>query len=270
MNMIQSPVALIDSHCHLQSIDLTQFDDDLDKVLQQADANDVKKLLSVCVELNDIPVLKTIAERYDNVMISVGIHPNVEMQTELDASQLSELANHPACVAIGETGLDYYRTEDAQAKEIQRTRFRAHIRAAIMSSKPLIIHTRQAAQDTLNLMAEEQSSRVGGVMHCFSENWAVARQALDLGFYISFSGILTFKNAQILQEVAKKVPADRMLIETDSPYLAPVPFRGKQNHPALVKQVALALAELRGVDYELIAQQTTDNFHRCFSEIARG
>ncbi|CEK10807.1 TatD family hydrolase [Legionella hackeliae] len=255
---------LVDSHCHLNFIDLTEFNNDLSNVLTAARDNDVEHFLCVCVELEDYPVLRKIAESYSDISISVGIHPNSEIAQEPDASALCKLAEHPACIAIGETGLDYYRTETKAAQEQQRERFRNHIHAAITSSKPLIIHTRQAAEDTLQLMKEENAHEIGGVMHCFAEDWDIAQRALDLNFYISLSGIVTFKNATNLHEVAKKAPLDRLLIETDSPYLAPVPFRGKQNHPALVKHVAIALSELRQTSYENIACQTTANFYRCF------
>ncbi len=255
---------LVDSHCHLNMIDLNEFDHNLDVVMQRAHENDVTHMLSVCVELTDVPVLYKIAEQYNNVSISVGVHPNTELDEEPTAESLATLAKHPSCIAMGETGLDYYRSESDDFQRNQRTRFREHIQAAIATSKPLIIHTRQAAADTLMVMREERAADIGGVMHCFSEEWGIARQALDLNFYISFSGIVTFKNATILHDVAKKVPLDRILIETDSPYLAPVPFRGKQNHPALVKHVALALAELRHERYETIAERTTENFFQCF------
>lgn len=255
---------LIDSHCHLNMLDLTEFDHDLDHVMQRAQAEGVERLLSVCVHPNDLPALAKIAERYPNVWTSAGIHPNEHVEQEPTAEQLSVMANHRSCIAIGETGLDYYRTVEEVDKESQRKRFRTHIQVSRQLQKPLIIHTRQASHDTLRLMAEEKAAEVGGVMHCFSEDWEVAKQALDLNFYISFSGIVTFKSAASLQEVARKVPLERMLIETDAPYLAPVPFRGKQNHPALVKQVALMLATLRDVPYEEIAAQTSANFYRCF------
>lgn len=255
---------LIDSHCHLNLLDLTEFDHDLNLVIDKAHANGVGHMLCVCVELDDILALHDIAARYADVSTSVGVHPNTEMQHEPDAAKLIALADHPSCIAIGETGLDYYRTETPQAQEQQRSRFREHIRAARATSKPLIIHTRQAAEDTLLVMADEKADDIGGVMHCFSEDWDIAQRALDLNFYISFSGIVTFKSAALLQDVAKKVPLDRILIETDSPYLAPVPFRGRQNHPALVKHVAEALSALRGIDYETIAATTTANFYRCF------
>lgn len=256
---------LIDSHCHLNFIDLTEFDNQLDKVIQQAEGAGVGHFLSVCVDLADYPILCKLADSYSQVSISVGLHPNSEIDQEPTPASLIQMANaHKACIAIGETGLDYYRCDEKESQELQRQRFRAHIQAAISTSKPLIIHTRQAAEDTLQVMKEEGADKIGGVMHCFSEDWDIAQRALDLNFYISFSGIVSFKNATILHEVAKKVPADRLLIETDSPYLAPVPFRGKQNHPALVKYVAQAIGELRQESYEEIARQTTDNFYRCF------
>jgi TatD DNase family protein len=255
---------LIDSHCHLNMLDLSEFDNSLDNVIKRAKENDVDFMLCVCVQLDDIKALKDIAARYKNIKISVGIHPNTEIANEPDAEELIELAKESSCIAIGETGLDYYRAENVDIKDNQRLRFRNHILAAISTSKPLIIHTRQAAEDTIRIMKEENASKIGGVMHCFSENWDIAKRALDLNFYISFSGIVTFKNAHLLHEVAQKVPLDRMLVETDSPYLAPVPFRGKQNHPALVKHVAEAIANLRGIDYEDVAKATTENFYRCF------
>ncbi|CDZ79274.1 putative deoxyribonuclease YcfH [Legionella massiliensis] len=257
---------LVDSHCHLNFIDLTDFDNDLKQVINQARDNGVEHFLCVCVELDDYATLCQIAETYSDISISVGLHPNSEIAAEPSAELLVDLAKHPACIAIGETGLDYYRTETTTAREQQKERFRAHIHASLASKKPLIIHTRQAAEDTLLLMKEERSEDIGGVMHCFSEDWDIAKRALDMNFYISLSGIVSFKNATALHEVAKKIPKDRLLIETDSPYLAPVPYRGKQNHPALVKYVALALSELRQVSYEELAQQTTENFYRCFRQ----
>jgi TatD DNase family protein len=264
MNHDLHNIPLVDSHCHLHCIDLTEFDNDLDQVLHLARAQGVEHMLCVCIEEKDIPALYQIAGRYPDVDISVGVHPNAEVAVEPNSLRLIELSQHPACVAIGETGLDYYRTETEAARELQRQRFREHIRAARASSKPLIIHTRLAAEDTLLLMQEESAATVGGVMHCFSESWEIAKRALDLNFYLSFSGIVTFKNATELQAVVKKIPSDRLLIETDSPYLAPTPFRGKQNHPALVRYVAQAISELRQVDYETLARQTTNNFYRCF------
>lgn len=255
---------LVDSHCHLNFIDLSEFENNLQQVIDRAHDAGVEHLLSVCVELEDYPRLKEIANEYSDVSISVGVHPNTEMKQEVTRDQLIAMADFPACVAIGETGLDYYRTEAASSRELQRQRFKHHIQAAKATQKPLIIHTRQAAEDTLSLMETEGADDIGGVMHCFAEDMSIARRAMDLNFYISFSGIVTFKNAKNLHEVAKDVPLDRILIETDSPYLAPVPFRGKQNHPALVKHVAEALSELKQVSYEEIARVTTENFYRCF------
>ncbi|MBA2648560.1 MAG: TatD family hydrolase [Legionella sp.] len=255
---------LIDSHCHLNFISLDEFNQDMAEVLARANAQDVEHFLCVCVELSDYPELERLAQSYPNISISVGVHPNSDMSPPVTSEILCDLAKNPQCIAIGETGLDYYRTTADDEQEIQRHRFRAHIQAAIKSSKPLIIHTRQSAEDTLKIMAEENASTIGGVMHCFSENLDIATRAMELNFYISFSGIVTFKNATVLQEVAKKIPLNRILIETDAPYLAPVPFRGKQNHPALVKYVAEAIAQLRGISYEEVARATTQNFKTCF------
>lgn len=255
---------LVDSHCHLNFLDLADFDDDIANVLEQAKKNDVQHFLSVCVELKDYPQLEKLAARYSDISISVGVHPNTEMEYPVTSQMLCDLAVNPACIAIGETGLDYYRTHTEEAQEAQRDLFREHIKAALKSSKPLIIHTRQAAEDTIALMAKENAHQIGGVMHCFAESLDIAYKAMDLNFYISFSGIVTFKNATALQDVARKVPLNRILIETDSPYLAPVPYRGKQNHPALVKHVAEVIAELRNMSYDEIAEITTNNFYTCF------
>jgi TatD DNase family protein len=257
-------IPLVDSHCHLNLITLDEFDNQLDVVLAKARAVGVERFLCVSVVLENYLVLSQLAERYRDVYFSVGVHPDSPFDVNVDAQMLIEKAQHPQCIAIGETGLDYYRIEAEDARDCQQQRFREHIRASIATGKPLIIHTRQAAEDTLRLMREENAQSIGGVMHCFTESWEIAKQALDLNFYISFSGILTFKNATTIQDVARKVPASRMLIETDSPYLAPVPFRGKQNHPEWVAYVARMLADLREVEYETIATQTTENFYRCF------
>ena len=256
---------LVDSHCHLNFIDLTDFDHNMSQLIAQAKAHDVQHFLCVCVELSDYPQLEQLAADYPNISISVGVHPNSEMDYFVTAPMLCELAKNTACIALGETGLDYYRTTTEEAQQWQRSRFREHIKAALITRKPLIIHTRQAAEDTLLVMEQENAHKIGGVMHCFSENIDIARRAIDMNFYISFSGILTFKNATELQNIAREIPLDRILIETDSPYLAPVPYRGKQNHPALVKYVAQAIAELRGVGYEEIAHSTTQNFFTCFN-----
>jgi TatD DNase family protein len=255
---------LVDSHCHLNMLDLADFAGSLDNVILEARRADVTKMLCVCVELEDFTTLKKIAEKYDNIYISVGVHPNDLIKQQPSVESLVELGQYKKCIALGETGLDYYRDESEVNKITQQLGFRNHINAAKELKKSLIIHTRHAATDTLQMMRSEDAGVVGGVMHCFAEEWEVAKQALDLGFYISFSGIVTFKNATKIHEVVKKVPLDRLLVETDAPYLAPVPFRGKQNHPALVQYVAKAIAEMRGIDYLNLANVTTTNFHRCF------
>lgn len=256
---------LVDSHCHLPSIDLSGFAPDMAAVLRLASDAGVRQMLSVCLDLKGFPELCALARQFPEVLISLGIHPNETSESEPDANMLATLAaTSPSCIAIGETGLDYYRTEGQAARNQQQVRFRAHIGAALATGKPLIIHMREASDDTLGILRESGAAAIGGVMHCFAETWEVAKKALDLGFYISFSGIVTFKNAVALQDVARKVPADRMLIETDSPYLAPVPFRGKQNHPALVRYVAGQLASLRETGFEDIAKTTTRNFYACF------
>ncbi len=249
----------IDSHCHLDFPDLAS---NLDELLDKMQQNKVTHALCVSVNLQDFPRVLALAEKHDNLFASVGVHPDYENQQEPDAAQLADLAQHPKIIAIGETGLDYFRLQGDL--EWQRERFRQHIRAARMSNKPLIIHTRSAAEDTLRIMREEGADQIGGVMHCFTESWEVAQKAIEMNFYISFSGIVTFKNAVALKEVAKNVPLDRMLIETDSPYLAPVPFRGKLNQPAFVRHVAEEIARLRAVDLEDIAIVTTNNFFNLF------
>lgn len=256
---------LVDSHCHLNFIDLTAFNNSLDEVINTARQNNIEHMLCVGVDLADYPVLKTIASAYENISISVGLHPNSEIADEPSAQTLINLASqHAKCIAIGETGLDYYRVDTQEGQQLQRDRFIAHIQAALSLQKPLIIHTRQAAEETLQVMQNNNAQAIGGVMHCFAEDWNIAQRAMAMNFYISLSGIVTFKNAIALQELAKKIPLEYLLIETDSPYLAPVPHRGKQNHPALVKYVAQAIAELRGISYEEVAQKTTENFYRCF------
>jgi TatD DNase family protein len=252
---------LVDSHCHINFPDLAR---NMPAVLAAMQAHDVGYALCVGVTLAQFPEVLAVAEQHANIYASVGIHPDYEDEEEASIDDLVRLAAHPRVVAIGETGLDYYRLQGNL--EWQRERFRRHIRAAIAANKPLIIHTRNAAEDTLRLMREEGAERVGGVMHCFTENWEVAEQAMALGFYISFSGIVTFKNAVALKEVARRVPLDRMLVETDSPYLAPIPYRGKLNQPAYVRYVAQAIADLREVPIEVVAQATTANFFRLIKQ----
>lgn len=255
---------LIDSHCHLHSIDLSDFNGSMVDVLNEAKEAGINKMLCVCIEFGDMPALTELADRHSELYISAGLHPNSETVMLPNEDYLENLASHSSCIAMGETGLDYYRTENDKSKSVQRDWFRAHIRVSEKLQKPLIIHTRAASQDTIDVMKDEHAENAGGVIHCFTESWEMAKKALDLGFYISFSGIITFKNALDLREVVKKVPLERLLIETDSPYLAPVPFRGKQNRPALVRHVAECVAELRQTSVEAIAELTTDNFYNCF------
>ena len=251
----------VDSHCH---IDFPELVERIDDVLANMAQNRVGHALCVSVTLEDFPRVLGLAERHSHLFASAGVHPDHTEGAEPSVDDLLQRANHPKVVAIGETGLDYFRlTGDL---EWQRERFRNHIRAARACRKPLIIHTREAAVDTLALMKEEGADAVGGVMHCFTETWEVASQAMDLNFYISFSGIVTFKNALQLKQVAQQVPIDRLLIETDSPYLAPVPHRGKANEPAFVKHVAEEVARLRGITVEEVAQASTDNFFRLFKD----
>lgn len=250
----------VDSHCHLSFPELAG---DLPGVLSRMRANRVVAALNVCTTLPEFDIVLPVAEREPDVYASVGVHPDNVDTPEPTVERLAELARHPKVVAIGETGLDYYRL--TEPLEWQRERFRVHIRAARAIGKPLIIHTRAASADTIRLMQEEGADQAGGVMHCFTESLEVAQAAMELGFHISFSGIVTFKNARELQEVARAVPLERMLIETDAPYLAPVPFRGKRNEPAFVPNVAHKIAELKTVAVETVAHATTENFFRLFN-----
>lgn len=250
---------LVDSHCHLDFPDLAI---NLDELLANMRDQDVSHALCVSVNLQDFPRVLALAEAHSNLFASVGVHPDYENLAEPQAAQLATLACHPRVVAIGETGLDYFRLKGDL--EWQRERFRQHIRAARLCSKPLIIHTRAAAADTLRIMAEEGADSVGGVMHCFTESWEVAQQAMEMNFYISFSGIVTFKKATNLKDIAKRIPLERMLVETDSPYLAPVPHRGKINQPAFVRHVAEEIAALRGITVNEVDAATTRNFFKLF------
>ena len=250
---------LVDSHCHLDFPDLASR---LPELLQRMEENTVGLAVCIGVNLEDFPRVLALAEAHPQLWATVGVHPEYTDVREPDENELLALANHPKVIAIGETGLDYYWQKDKP--EWQRARFRTHIRAARRCGKPLVVHTRESAEDTLNVLAEEGADAVGGVMHCFTENWEVARQALDLGFYISFSGIVTFKNAAIVKDVARKCPLDRILVETDSPYLAPMPYRGKQNQPAYVRHVAEEIARLREISLEDVTAATTQNFFTLF------
>lgn len=253
---------LVDSHCHLDRLDLEPFDGKLEGALQNAREHGVEHMLCVCINMENRTDVLDVARNHDFISASVGVHPNEDEGHDPEVDELVELAADENIVAIGETGLDYFRSEgDLQW---QRDRFRRHIAAAKQSDKPLIIHMREATDDTLRILKEEKADEIGGVMHCFVEDWETAKKALDLNFYISFSGIVTFKSARELQEVAKNVPADRYLVETDSPYLAPVPYRGKSNQPAWTRHVAEFVAGLRETEVETIAEQTTNNYFELF------
>jgi TatD DNase family protein len=254
----------VDSHCHINFEGLA---DRLPQVLENMRAHGVTHALCVSVDLETLPSVLEIAMANENVFASVGVHPDHEDAREPTVAELVELAAHPKVVAIGETGLDYYRLEGRSLADMewQRERFRTHIRAARMAKKPLIVHTRASAEDTLRIMAEEHADEAGGVMHCFTEAWPVAERALAQNFHISLSGIVTFKSAADVQEVARRVPLDRLLIETDSPYLAPVPFRGKCNEPAYVSYVGRYIANERAMPEAELAAATTQNFFRLFA-----
>jgi TatD DNase family protein len=254
-------VQLVDSHCHLPLIE--RGPRNMDEFLAESAAAGVSHILCVAVDLPSYPGVLALAEAHPNIYATVGVHPNSERDHEPDVAQLVALAAHPRVVGIGETGLDFYRQQGDV--EWQYERFRAHIRAAIECGKPLVIHTRDSAAATVEVLRSERAERIGGVMHCFVEDWETARAAMDLGFYISFSGIVTFKTATALQDVAKRVPLERLLVETDAPWLAPVPKRGKQNEPAYVRHTAEFLARLRGESLEALAAATTANFFRLFS-----
>ena len=252
----------IDSHCHLDCIDLKDFNNSFDQLLDEIKASQVNRMLCVSINLEDYAPMRKLVEPYENIDVSVGIHPSDAAEHCSTPELLQELGQDKRVVAIGETGLDYYYAKDSQLE--QQHSFRHHIQAARALNKPVIVHTRDAQQDTLDIMQSEQVRDCGGVLHCFTESWEMAKAALDMGFYISFSGIVTFKNAAALRDVASKVPDDRFLIETDSPYLAPMPHRGKQNRPSWVAHVAECLAEVRGCDIEAIAEMSGNNYRDLF------
>jgi TatD DNase family protein len=251
---------LVDSHCHLDLIK----DSTPKTLIATGQTYGVSHYLNVAVNLDHLPTLLDIASRFENVLTSVGVHPNTPFaETEPNIQTLCHLADNPKIVAIGETGLDYFRSQGEEL--LQQQRFRTHIQAAKEIGKPLIIHSREAAVDTLRILQEEQATTVGGIMHCFVDDWETAQAAMEMGFYISFSGIVTFKKAQQVQQVARQVPLERLLVETDSPYLAPVPHRGKTNQPAYVKYVAQFIAQLKEETVETVAEMTTNNFFRLFN-----
>lgn len=253
---------LVDSHCHLDRLELTPYDGRLAGALEKAHAAGISHMLCVCIDMENFPVIVRIAEQYPNISLSVGVHPNERDGHEPDVEELVALAAHPKVVAIGETGLDFFRSEGDV--EWQRQRFRQHIRAARLCGKPLIVHMRDATEDTLLLLAEEGAAEVGGVMHCFVEDFEVAERAMAMNFSISISGIVTFNSAKTVKEVARRVPLDRLLLETDSPYLAPVPHRGRPNEPAYTREVAECVAMLRGMSVDQLAEATSHNFRQLF------
>lgn len=251
---------LVDSHCHIPMLGKEM---DVNQVIANAKALGVEHMLCVSVDLESYPEILSLAEQHERIYASVGVHPNTRMQEEVSQETLIELASNYHVIAIGETGLDYFRSEGDL--EWQRERFRTHIRAAKSANKPLIIHTRDVGEDITRILKEEGADEVGGVMHCFVEDWETAQKAMEMNFYISFSGIVTFKNAKEVQEVAKQVPLERMLVETDSPYLTPVPYRGKPNQPGYTRYVAEFIAELKEISFEQVAEQTTANFFNLFN-----
>ncbi|MDD1614870.1 MAG: TatD family hydrolase [Methylococcaceae bacterium] len=253
---------LIDSHCHLDRIDLKPYQNDFACFMHEAEANQIEHLLCIAIDLESYPAMLDLVAGFQQISVTVGVHPNVQDCKDPSVDELIALGQPDKVIGIGETGLDYFRSEGDLSWQHQR--FRNHIRAAKALKKPLIIHTREAKNDTLRILKEEDASEVGGVIHCFTEDWEFAKMALDLNFYISFSGIVTFNSAAEIKEVAKKVPAGRFLIETDSPYLAPVPFRGRPNYPTYVRYVAEQIAELRGTSANKIAELSTENFYALF------
>ena len=256
---------LVDSHCH---IDFPELAASLPEVLDLMRRNDVGGAVCIGVSLEEFPRILELVEAHPNLFATAGVHPESADGREPGVDELVALARHPKVIAIGETGLDYYWQKDAP--EWQRQRFRTHIRAAREAGKPLVIHNREATADTLRLLAEEGAGAVGGILHCFTETWEVAETALELGFHVSLSGIVTFRNALTVKEVARRVPLDRLLVETDAPYLAPVPYRGKLNQPAYVRYVAEEVARLRGLSFEEVAEATTQNFFRLFPQAMTG
>lgn len=253
---------LIDSHCHLDRIDLTPYQNDFGRFMEAAVESKLEHMLCIAIDLESYPAMLDLVSDFSSVSVTVGVHPNVQDGREPSLEDLIALGQSSKVIGIGETGLDYFRSTGEL--DWQHRRFRNHIQAAKALKKPLIIHTREAKHDTLRILREEGADQIGGIIHCFTEDWEFAQQALELNFYISFSGIVTFNSAKEIREVAKKVPADRFLIETDSPYLAPAPFRGKPNYPTYVRYVAEQIAELRNISFEETAEWSTRNFYTLF------
>ncbi len=252
----------IDSHCHLDRIDLRPYNNDFACFMKAAAEHNIEHLLSIAIDLENYDAMLLLVKDYPQISVTVGVHPNVYEGKDPTVDELIELGAPENVIGIGETGLDYFRSEGDL--DWQHQRFKRHIQAAKALKKPLVIHTRDAKYDTLRILQEENAADIGGIIHCFTEDWEFAQAAMDLNFYISFSGIVTFNNAKAIRDVAKKMPADRFLIETDSPYLAPVPHRGKANYPIYVRYVAECIAELRGVEVTDVAKQSANNFRTLF------
>ncbi|MFT7388394.1 MAG: TatD DNase family protein [Candidatus Endobugula sp.] len=253
---------LVDSHCHLDRLNLDAHNNELSSAIDAALSRGVQQLLCVGISVNNRQAVVDIAERFPQVVSSVGVHPLDVKEGLATEDDLITWAQHPKVVALGESGLDYYYSEDD--KVLQQESFTVHLQAASRAQLPVIVHTRDAREDTLQLIKDHGNETSAGVLHCFTESWEMAKQAIDMNYMISISGIVTFKNASELREVVKKIPMDRLLVETDSPYLAPVPYRGKPNEPQYVKEVAEYIAELKGIPFEALAAVTTENFYRLF------
>lgn len=254
----------VDSHCHLDRLDLSSYQQQLDGAIDAAHARGISHLLNISIDMNNVEDVITIAQKYENVFASVGVHPSNQEGNQPSLETLIELTKRSKVIAVGETGLDYYYNKESNYQKMQRESFAKHLAASHLTGKPTIVHTREAQIDTMDIIRSEGDINVGGIMHCFTESWEMAKQALDLNYYISISGIVTFKAAHNVQEVAKKIPLDRLLVETDSPYLAPVPYRGKKNEPQYVKEVGEFVAALRGMQPQDLAQITSENFFRLF------
>jgi TatD DNase family protein len=255
----------IDSHCHLDRLDLKPYQNDFSCLMEHVHAQKIEHLLCIAIDLEAYPAMRQLVADYDDISVTVGVHPNEHEGQEPTVEELIALGQDEKVIGIGETGLDYFRNEGDLTW--QHARFRNHIHAAKALKKPLIIHTREAKHDALDILREENAGEVGGIIHCFTEDWEFAKLALDLNFYISFSGIVTFNSAKMIQEVAKKMPANRLLIETDSPYLSPVPHRGRPNYPHYVTHVAQHVANLRGISLNSIAELSTRNFYTLFKKL---
>jgi TatD DNase family protein len=255
----------VDSHCHLDRVDLKPYENDFSVLMQHVRAQKIEHLLCISIDLEHYGAMRELVAGYDDISVTIGVHPNEHEGHEPTVEELIALGQDKKVIGIGETGLDYFRSEGDLTW--QKNRFRNHIHAAKALQKPLIIHTREARQDALDILEQENASEIGGIIHCFTEDWDFAKRALDLNFYISFSGIVTFNSAKQVQEVAQKVPSDKFLIETDCPYLSPVPHRGRPNYPHYVTHVAQTVADLRGESIDTIAKQSTENFYKLFKKL---